>query len=215
MAKLKRGLSVDNLLNKKYKLLPLSDAWHNAFSEPEANGVWFVWGDSGNGKSSFVLALCKELCRFGKGLYNSLEERDAHTMQAAFRREGMSSVSKKIILNWLTMAELDEYLSKPKSPWFVVIDSIQYARMRFDKFLDFKERHPNKLIIVMSQADGKLPKGRVANDIMFDASLKIWVEGFIAFSKGRYIGEVGQYVINEERAALYHGTLQAQAQAQA
>lgn len=38
---------------------------------------------------------------------------------------------------------------------------------------------------------------------MYDASLKIWVEGYKAFSKGRYIGSNGgEYVIWEDGATI-------------
>lgn len=35
---------------------------------------------------------------------------------------------------------------------------------------------------------------------MYDADLKIYIEGYVAFSKGRYIGDTGRYVIWEEGA---------------
>ena len=38
---------------------------------------------------------------------------------------------------------------------------------------------------------------------MYDASLKIWVEGYKAFSKGRFIGQTGECVIWPEGARRY------------
>lgn len=35
--------------------------------------------------------------------------------------------------------------------------------------MDFVGRHPNKLIIFVSQADGRNPDGRTARKAMFDA----------------------------------------------
>ena len=38
---------------------------------------------------------------------------------------------------------------------------------------------------------------------MYDATLKIWVEGFKAFSKGRFIGDKGEFTIwDEERTDI-------------
>lgn len=65
---------MSELLAMKKQTYKLSDEWREAFGEPERNGVWFVWGRSGSGKTSFVLKLCKELCRFGRVAYDSLEE---------------------------------------------------------------------------------------------------------------------------------------------
>ena len=39
--------------------------------------------------------------------------------------------------------------------------------------------------------------------VMYDASLKIWVEGYKAFSKGRYIGPTGECTVFEEGAKRY------------
>ena len=46
---------MSELLATKYDTYKLSDEWKAAFGEPERNGVWFVWGRSGSGKTSFVL----------------------------------------------------------------------------------------------------------------------------------------------------------------
>lgn len=204
-SKPKRALSVDDILNKRYELLELEGDWYQAFGHPQKSGVWFVWGNSGNGKTSFILQLCKELSRFGRIIFNSLEEGDDHTMRLAFEREGMSSIRKKLILTCESMEDLNERLIKRKSPDFAIIDSYQYTQMSFKKYLDFKERHKNKLLVFVSQADGKKPMGRAAVSVMYDASLKIWIEGYKAFSKGRYIGPTGTYTIYEKGAAEYHG----------
>ncbi len=205
MAKLQRALSVSDLLNKKYKVLPLSPKWHDAFDEPESTGVWFVWANSGNGKTTFVLELCKELCRFGRVAYNSLEEGSAKTMQDAYKRVGMATAKKKLLLLNESMEDLDTRLSLPKSPEFIVIDSFQYAQMSFAQYLLFKRKHKNKLIVIISQAEGKQPSGRAAKAVMYDAALKIWVEGHRAYSKGRYIGAKGTYDIWRDGVSIYHG----------
>lgn len=203
---MKKALSVANLLNKKYKTLDFEGEFQQAFGAPEASGVWFIWGNSGNGKTTFTLQLCRELSRFGRGVYNSLEEGDSLTMQAAFWKAGMASVKRRMSLLCEPIEELSKRLSKPRSADFVVIDSFQYAALSYAQYRDFKEKHRNKLLIFISHADGKQPAGRAAKSVMFDASLKIWVEGHKAFSKGRYIGpNGGTYTIWDEGAALYHG----------
>lgn len=103
------------------------------------------------------------------------------------------------------MDELSERLSQRKSADFVVIDSFQYTQMTYKAYLKFKEKHPNKLLIFISHADGKNPSGRSAKSVMYDASLKIWVEGYRAFSKGRFFGSVGHYTIWEEGSRKYRG----------
>ena len=65
---------VRELLSMKFDTLPFEGEWYDAFGTPESRGVWIVWGKSGSGKTSFVMKLCKELCKYGRVVYNSLEE---------------------------------------------------------------------------------------------------------------------------------------------
>jgi hypothetical protein len=203
---LTRALSVSDVLKIKRETYSFEGAWAEAFGEPERNGVWFVWGQSGNGKTSFVLQLCKELCRFGRVAYDSLEEGLSLTMKNAFIKMGMLDVARRLVLlDRENIEQLDARLSKRKSPDIVVIDSFQYTQMSFKEYQAFKERHRNKLLIFISQAEGSKPLGRTAVSVMYDASLKIWVEGYRATSKGRYFGSKGYYTIWDERARLVYG----------
>lgn len=200
-----RAMSVTDMMRMKKETYPLEGLWAEAFGEPERNGVWFIWGRSGSGKTSFTMALCKELAKYGKVAYNSLEEGFSLTMKNALVKAGMQDVTRRFILLCEDIEELDARLSRRKSPDIVVIDSFQYTQMSFKEYQDFKERHCNKLLIFISQADGNKPAGRTAVSVMYDAALKIWVEGYRAISKGRYFGNKGYYTIWEERARAYWG----------
>ena len=203
---LRRALSVSDVLRLKRETYAFEGAWAEAFGQPEQNGVWFVWGGSGNGKTSFVLQLCKELSRFGRVAYDSLEEGASLTMQNAFVKMGMQDVARRfVLLDREGMELLDARLGKRKSPDIVVIDSFQYTGMTFRDYQAFKERHADKLLIFISQADGSKPAGRTAVSVMYDAALKIFVSGYRAIRKGRYLGTKGYYTIWEERARLVYG----------
>ncbi len=198
-----RALSVSDLLNKKYDLMPFEGEWYDAFMQPERAGVWFIWGNSGNGKTSFLLQLMKYLTQFGKVVFNSLEEADSHTMQRGMEREGMDEVSGMITIVKESPAELTERLRKKKAAPIVIVDSYQYFGLTYRQYLEFKEANRDKLIIFTSHANGKNPSSRAAVSVMFDATLKIWVEGYKAISKGRYIGPEGSYTIWDEGAERY------------
>lgn len=154
-----------------------------------------------------MLQMIKHLASFCKVAYNSLEEGGAHTMQEAFKRVGMGDVAKRVLLiEGESMQEMEERMNKRKSPDVYVIDSLQYAGISFRQYIELKERNRGKLIIFISHADGKQPQGRSAKAIMHDATLKIWVEGYRALSKGRYIGpNGGTYIIWPEGSAKYWG----------
>ena len=201
-----RALTVTDILTMKKEGLQFSGAWSDAFGEPERRGIWFIWGQSGSGKTSFTMQLAKELCRFGKVAYDSLEEGDSLSMKNAIVRAGMQDVKKNfILLNCEKMADLSERMAKRRSPDFIIIDSFQYTQMSYKDYIKFKEANAQKLIIFISHADGHAPAGRAARSVMYDATMKVWVEGYKAFSKGRFFGPKGEYTIWEERARQYWG----------
>lgn len=197
---------VREVLSMKFDTLDFEGVWHDAFGTPERRGVWFIWGNSGNGKTSFVMQLCKYLCRFGRVAYDSMEEGACLTMQNTLRRFGMIEVNRRfLLLDNEPIDQLELRMNRQKSPDFVVIDSFQYTQMSYRRYTQLKEAHRNKLIIFISHASGRLPTGRPAKDVMFDAALKIYVEGYRAFSKGRFLGPVGHFDIWPEKALKYWG----------
>lgn len=204
-----RALSVTALLNKNYTTIPFSKHWYQAFDEPEDNGVWFVWGQSGNGKTSFMWQLVKELSNHGRVAYNSREEGHAKTVKEAVIRVGLSAEERrKVIIINEDIPELKQRLKRQKSPKFIIIDSFQYTGLNWAEYLDLKRAAAGKILIFVSHADGRQPSGRTATRVKFDASLKIWIEGFRATSQGRYIGpNGGTYTIWPEGAAKHWGQI--------
>lgn len=197
---------VREMLSMKFDTLPFEADWYQAFGTPERRGVWLVWGNTGNGKTSFVMQLCKELCRFGRVAYDSLEEGACLTMQNTLKRFNMQEVNRRfLLLDAEPLGQLSLRMKRQKAPDFVVIDSFQYTQMTYPQYIKFKEAHRNKLTIFISHASGTHPDGRTAKKVAFDASLKIYVEGYRAFSKGRFIGPKGYYDIWPEEAARYWG----------
>ena len=202
---MKRALSTSELLSKRYKIFDFEDEWFDFIGKPEMSGVWFVWANSGNGKTNFTLQLCKKLAEYGKVIYDSLEEGTRLTLQNSIRRAGMDEVKRRVQWVCEPVSELYERIAQHKSAQFVVIDSVQHAQLSYKQYLELKEAHRGKLIVLISQADGKQPSGRAARSIMYDADLKVWIEGYRAFTKGRYIGTVGTYTIWNEGVNRYWG----------
>jgi len=202
-----RAYSINEVCGMKREAFNFSEAWDDFLGEAEKSGIWFIWGNSGNGKSSLVMQLCKELIEQGlRGVYYSLEEGTAKTFQNNLQRNNMLEYNKKMqIVDGGNMADLDERMLMKRAPDFAIVDSFQYTQLSYKKYIEFKERHKAKkrLIIFTSHADGKQPSGRSAKSVMYDAALKIWVEGHVAFSKGRFIGDVGKYIIWDKGAYQY------------
>ena len=201
-----RALTVKEVLNKKRQTFPFDGKWADAFGQPERTGVWFIWGRSGNGKTSFVMQLIAELCKYDRVAFDSMEEGDSLSMRQKLVRHGLSKVGSRFhLLNAEPMPELKERLARRKSYNIIVIDSFQYTQMSYRDYIQFKEQNKDKLIVFISHAKGSLPRGSAAEGVMYDATLKIWVEGFKAFSKGRFIGQTGEFTIWDEGAERYWG----------
>lgn len=198
-----RTLSAKQVLTIKFDTIRLGGGWDECVGEIETTGIWFIWGNSGNGKTSAVVSLCKELSAFGKVLYNSREEGVSLTMQNTLRRYGMGELGSRFQLANMSLQELDEKISQQRSPKFVVLDSFQFMGLTYKDFRAFCEKHKNKMLIFVSRTRGRQPEGRAAISAMYDAPCKIWVEGYKAFSKGRFVGTTGEMTIWDEGAKKY------------
>ena len=204
-----QAISVDNLLRKRYTRLEFTGEWAEAFGQPVLGGSWFIYGNPSNGKSSFVQQLARYLAELGlKVEYVALEEGADDTMRSAALRAGWKTAGSHIrIREPLEFSEFAEVVRKPKSADVFIVDSIQYfgEETRFKQYLDLRRTNPKKLFIYISHVNGRQPDGKAAIKVMRDSALKIWVEGFRAISKGRYIGPKGYYTIWQERANRYWG----------
>jgi len=203
-----RALSVDQILNKKFIELYLDKEWRASLGEPEASGIWIIWGNSGNGKSRFSMMLAKMLAQVGKVAYNTLEEGARKSFQKNVKECRMHEVKKNfIILNREPIEALRERLSKKQAPRFVFIDSLQYTELTKKQYIALKEEFPDVLFIFISHAEGKEPKGALASFIRYDADIKIRVEGYRAFPVSR-LGGGEPYTIWPEAAAKYWADIQ-------
>lgn len=202
---IKRAVSVDEILKKKFIEIPFEDDWLKLLGVPEANGVWIIWGLSGNGKSRFSMMLARELTKFGKVAYNSLEEGARKSMAKNVRDCKMDADDVKknfVILDCEPIEELKIRLRKKKHPRFVFIDSFQYTGLNYKQFKQLKEEFRDVLFIFISHAEGKLPEGAIAKKVQYDADIKIRVEGYKAFPMSR-MGGGEPYTIWPEQAKIY------------
>jgi hypothetical protein len=127
-------------------------------------------------------------------------------MQDAIIRNNMEACENNFrLLDRMSFDKIIERFSKAKSADFLIIDSVQYLRITKAQYYQLKELFlsKNKGLILISQAKGKRPKGALADDILFDVDLKLWVEGFKVFPDGRLNGGGEPFIVSPERAARY------------
>lgn len=203
----KRAVSVDQILKKKFKEMDFEGKWEESFGIPEMSGVWMIWGHSGNGKTNLALQLCKYLTKFGKVVYNTLEEGARKSFKRSIQLSNMALVKKNFsVLNREPLEELKERLRAHKSPHIIIIDSLQYLGLKRSEYVALKEEFSDKLFIFISHADGKHPKGSLAGFVRYDADIKIFVEGYKAFPTSRYGGGC-EFVIWRKGADEYWGNI--------
>lgn len=199
-------LGVKQFLQERKKAMDFSGAFYHLLGRPEPQGAWIIWGQSGSGKTTFTCRLAKYLAEFGRVAYLSLEEGDSLSLQRSFEDAGMMEVNGKLVLLDMDMGEMLERLEKPKSWDIVIIDSLQYARLTYDDYLEMVKKFPKKLFVFVSHADGKNPKGGTADSIRYDSHCKIYVEAFRATANSRFLDKGQQqkpFIIWEEKAYLY------------
>lgn len=186
----------------------LSEGLRKNLGEIEDGFDIFIFGGTGSGKSSFSTALVKDLSSLGKVLHLVYEEGLSKSVQKNFERARVTGIAQYEIMDNCSYDDLQYLLSRKKSPKIIIIDSFQYARFTKQQWLTLKDDYVKgkrkKIFIVISQADGRKPRGSVAVDALYDAQIKVFVKGKIAFIKSRYEGE-GNYTIHEDGAKAFWG----------
>ena len=197
---MKRAYSPKEIAAKKWVTLPWGEKWSKPFGEPADNASWFISGASASGKSSFVMQLAKELCKYGPVLYMSYEEGVNQSFQRRMDYLGMAEVQGRFrVVTDDSYDELVERLRKPKSPKFVIVDSFQVAvddaGFSYERAVELMKRFPKKCFIYISQEDKSQPTGKPARRLKYICDMKVRVMGYKAYCQGRAIGEAGTYYV--------------------
>jgi molybdopterin-guanine dinucleotide biosynthesis protein len=213
-----------NISESKYRGAGFTGKWLDSFGNVPDYGVWFIYGNSGSGKTTFVLQLAKYLTTFGNVFFDSLEmaflsikekSKTSPDLKIAWDRVGMIEVENKINANTEQLDELRMRLQTPRSPKIIIIDSLKYIRLsktkrrvKFDELVDFFSLFPDKLFVIIGHSEGNSPRGGMGVDMEFHASVKVYVEGYKAFVRTRFPlsedWESEPYIIWDKGANEYH-----------
>jgi archaellum biogenesis ATPase FlaH len=206
--KLKKVLTVANIQNQSIERIQFTGEWFEAFRNPQNRGIWFVWGGSGSGKSTFLMQMAYEFAKSEKVLYNLLEE-EPDDSDYVERTElcKMNEVESNFHTASYTLEQLELYMSKRNSAKVIFIDSLPYFLKKEEEYKLFKKKWAKKKIIIFSgHAKGKNPRTEFQETVMFDAKMKIYVSGYLATSKGRTFGpNGGTFIIWKEGYQKIHG----------
>lgn len=184
--KVQRAYSYSDIEKRNFKSIQVLDQdLKKHLGEPQlGNSHWLVYGESGDGKTSYVLQIVKELCKNHKVHYNTVEEGMKKSFKLALKRENMKSVTG---FNYQQekLPSLKARLERTRQPKIVVIDSVQYffRGLQSKHYFDFIDQFKDTTFIWISAAEGKKPEGKIANDIYYDADIVINVKDFQAIVK--------------------------------
>jgi len=198
-----KTIGVFQLNQKKFDLLPFTGHWAATMGEPEANFSCIIYGNSGDGKTTFTVQLVKYLCTLDlKVGYVSEEEGISATMQKAFQRVNMHEVSGKItLIEQATYDDIIGYFKKRGSPDVLVLDSLDYLSITKAQYQELRAALKNKIIIMLSWATGRKPLTQAARDIEYMVGVKLLVKQYIVYPRSRFGGNQ-PFVVWPERARL-------------
>lgn len=193
----------------------LSKEFKDCWGEIEMGFDIVMFGASSNGKSSYATQATLQLCPFGKVLHLVYEEGHSKSLRMNLERSKIAQLAREgkmihgyDIMDNCSFDELMYLLSRKNSPKIIIIDSLQYARFKTEQWLALKAKFVKgknkKIFLCISHGSKKGPRGKMAIDALFDAQIKVFIQGFIAFTKSRYEGK-RNYVIWEEGARKYWG----------
>lgn len=186
----KRAYSYEDIDRINFKTIDVNEDWKAHLGEPQlGNSHWLVFGDSGHGKTSYVLQIVKMLCQNTQRVhYNTAEEGLKKSFKMALKRNNLKSVSG-FNYHQETFSQLSERLNRKRQAKIVVIDSVQYffRGMQSKHYFEFINRFEDTTFIWVSGADGKKPRGKIAEDIYYDADIVVNVKDFEAIiEKNRF-----------------------------
>lgn len=198
--------SVGAMSARKWEMCDhLAPEWRRVVGYPARNFKMLIWGASGNGKTSFTLALCKALTAEGRVYYNSAEEGDSPSFAAACVRAGLDQVPKEkfVVADKHDYAEMVAFLRIPRNrTQFVVIDSLQYMGLTKAQYKDLIREFPRKAFIIISwERPGGAPKGEHAQGIRYMVDIKCYVKSGVAKADSRF-GATEPYKIFDANTRL-------------
>lgn len=196
----KRAYSPKEIAAKKWVTLPWGEQWSEPFGFPAENASWFISGASAQGKSSFVMQLGKELCKYGPVLYMSYEEGVNQSFQRRMDYLNMNEVQGHFrVVTDESIDELTKRLAKPKSPKFIIVDSFQVGcwdyGWSYPTAVALIKRFKRKCFIFISQEHKSAPMGKPAVSLRYICDMKVRVMGYKAYCLGRSIGEAGNHYV--------------------
>ena len=202
-----RGITAKTLLNKKFKTYKFDGIWEKVLGEQERGGIWVIYGNEKNGKTTLAILLAQYLTKFENLNYISAEEGTGFTFQSNLARAKFDFKNTKVKFHdYLQIEEIDAMLSKRQSAKIMVIDNATayVDDLKTAVLRRLRRLYPDTLFIIMAHMEKNEPTTAMAKLAKKLCNVYFRIEGLTAFVGGRCPG--GSLTINEQTAMLYHGS---------
>ncbi|MCL2328953.1 MAG: DNA repair protein RadA [Bacteroidetes bacterium] len=181
--------NIKTLKEKKFHTLSFSEQYAALFGNPQRNFVAMCYGESGSGKSVFLLKFADYFARnFGKVLYNSHEEGVNQTVVDRINNFDIGA-PKLFIANALNF---DEMCNKIEKNYYrlVIIDSTKYMNFTFAQLKELRTRFAKRQIVIIIVDFGK-QKGSPQSgvDLLHASDVKMFFKNGAVNSISRYLPE--------------------------
>jgi len=197
--KLEQGtVSVNELLNMRFKELPLSRKLQQILGKIPAKEQWLMLlhGLPGSGKSTYSLVLTKEFSKYGNILYANFEEGVGPTLQKKIEVAKLRNERVKFLEN-NTVDELWKRLNTGLYKYCIVdsISEVAKSEKRVAEFGSKLREYPNTSFILIGHSK-KAPNGKNDSDYkgvstlghLIDINQRI-IEGVAWNDKNRFLGK--------------------------
>lgn len=210
MAKLKKSIGINELLDVQFRQLDFTDEWLMMFGKPEHNFKMLVYGDPKNGKTDSCIAFAKYLSQFGLVYYNSYEQGKSKSLQDAVKRNKLEEVAGRVMFGNKDSFEDMKLKLKTNRAKFVFIDSRDYMNLTMDDFKELTSLYPKKSFIVICWEKSGKPAGDQAQSMVYVMDIVVRIKNFVAYPTSRFAGDDG----GNKHHIFYKGTAQLGSQLQ-
>lgn len=179
--------NIKSIKEKKYHRMELSSDYAALMGYPEKKFTGIAYGESGSGKSVYVLKFANYFAKhFGKVLYNSHEERVSQTIQDRVNNFSIDA-ERLYIANGLPFDRMCTYIEKNYYR-LVIIDSVKYMNFTIDQLKEMRERFAKRQLSIF-MVDFGASKGSPASgkDLIHASDIKMYFKNGKVNSISRYM----------------------------
>jgi tRNA uridine 5-carbamoylmethylation protein Kti12 len=179
----KDTMSLYELQSKQFKTLKFDGEWSKLIGTPEQNFALMIYGQPGNGKSTFAVNLSEYLANnFGYVLYNSAEEGVSLSLQDKLKN---INSDKLRVSSFKDFEGIKKHLKQSLSK-FIVLDSVNHMNLTPDEVEELKKIDPTRGFITIHQVT-KNGDYKGNNKFLHNCDIEIIVDEFVPIvKKNRY-----------------------------